>query len=235
MTKEIQFSPIVSPISDRKYGGDEGDSKYQYRFKSVVNGRIRLPYDGMVIRTVKPGVTGYLLVRHNINGEFYYSEYTNIPKLIVTVSDVLSSGQIIGYYLNNTDEITYLLRNSRMYRIPSEQFFNPKTSRNKDDDDKDKENDDKEKGDNDRNKSSNDDGSRTPKTDFMLLKPMMYGLNKGGNIADKITKNFNNAIKDTFSLKNKKKKKSNDSEDSDETVTEINKLHEQIQRIKKLL
>ena len=233
MTKEIQFTPIVSPISDRKYGGDEGDSKYLYKFKSVVNGRIKLPYDGMVIRTVKTGVNGYLLVRHNINGEFYYSEYTNIPKLIVTVSDVLSSGQIIGYFLNNTDEITYLLRNSRMYRVRSEQFFNPKSSRKNDDDNKDKENDDKEKGDNDRNKSSNDDGSKTPNTDFMLLKPMMYGLNKGANIADKITKNFNNAIKDTFSLK--KKKKGKDSDDSDETVTEINKLHEEVQRIKKLL
>jgi len=233
MDKEIKFTPIVSPISDKKYGGNEGDSKYQYKFKSVVNGRIKLPYDGMVIRTVKQGVNGYLLVRHNINGEFYYSEYTNIPRLIVTVSDVLSSGQIVGYFLNDTDEVTYLLRNSRMYRIPSEQFFNPKTSRKNDDDDKnDEEKRDKKRED----KSSNDNDSKTPKTDFMLLKPMMYGLNKGGNIADKITKKFNSAIKDTFSLKNKKKSNdSEESEESDETANEINKLHEQIQRIKKLL
>jgi len=227
MTNQIVFGEVVNPLTDRKYSRI-GNDRFTYRLKSVVNGRIKLPYDGIIVSTNHQNVSGYLLAKHKINGEDYYSEYTNIPRLIVTAGDVLSKGQIIGYFQNNTDEITYLLRNSRMYRVPSEPFFNPINDNTNDDDDKGGKNKRKERDDEDKE----DNIKRKTTSDFLLLKPMQMSLNKGGDISDKIKKSFSDAISDTFSIKKKKK---SETDDNIPTVNENKKLYEQVQRIKKLL
>ena len=228
MSNQIVFSEIVTPLTDRKYSRI-GDKRFTYKLKSVVNGRIKLPYEGVIISTNKQDVNGYLLAKHRINGEEYYSEYTNIPKLIVSTGDVLSSGQIVGYFLTKNDEITYLLRNSRMYRMPSEQFFNPEPK--KDGDEKKDETDDTKSK--DKEKDSDDDelkSKRKVNSNFMLLSPMLAAMNKTGDISDKISKSFKDAIKDTFTITDPKKKKN----ETNENVIDVN-LYEDIKRIKKLL
>lgn len=238
MYNQIVFNDVVTPLTDRKYSRI-GDKRFTYKLKSVINGRIMLPYDGVIISTNKQDVNGYLLAKHRINGEIYYSEYTNIPKLIVSPGDVLSSGQIIGYYLNNDDEITYLLRNSRMYRVNSEPFFNNVDSGNKDDEKTDDEKTDDEKKETSYNSKKSkddyeddDDKGRKLNSNFTLLSPMFAAANKTADITDKISKSFSDAIKDTFTIKDKKKKK--EEEDINENIIDY-KLFEEVKRIKKLL
>lgn len=218
------FSPIVSPITDKKFH-KLGPKKFSYQFKSVTNGRIMLPYDGKILSTTNQNIAGYMLVKHIIDGETFYSEFTGIPKMIASIGDVLSKGTTIGYFLTDNDEITYLLRNARMYRVPSENYFTSKTNKNKKE----------EKKDNEKNKKPLDknDEDNGVESDFLFLKPMYGTLNKGAKVTDKLKKKFDTALKDTFSLT--KKKKTDDKDEDENNVTENFKLNEEIKRIKKLL
>lgn len=217
------FSPIVSPVTDRKYH-KLGNKKFSYEFKSVTNGKIMLPYDGKIVSTTNQNVTGYMLVKHVIDGETFYSEFTGIPKMIVSVGDVLSKGVTIGYFLTNNDEITYVLRNSRMYRVPSDSYFTSKKGKDKEEEKKDPKK---------KEKTKSDDDDTPIDSDFLLLKPMYGTLNKGAKVTDKLKKKFDTALKDTFSLT--KKKKTDDKGEDENNVTENFKLNEEIKRIKKLL
>lgn len=108
--------------------GSNPNGDYSVKTKSSViqsksMGKLYCPYDGVVISTYSNKCSGYLLIKHLINDDVYYSEFCNTPKVIVSKNDMIRKGQTIGYFLNDTDNIIYTLYSLKHSEIDPRPFF----------------------------------------------------------------------------------------------------------------
>lgn len=101
---------------------------YSHKTKSSViqtnsRGKLYCPYVGVVIGTYNSKCSGYLLIKHLINNDVYYSEFCGIPKVLVGKNDMVRAGQTIGYFFNDTDNVNYTLFSLNHNEIDPRPFF----------------------------------------------------------------------------------------------------------------
>lgn len=182
------------------------------KLSSFDKDRLSAPYDGEVVNTHnKQCNNGYMLIRHNINNEVYYSQFCGVGLVILSFGDYVKAGKTIGYF--STDDITYSFLNSNLKAIDPEKPFKEgfKSDKSKEEK-KNKEN----KGENTIDSSSNDRIGLVS----LALKPIDILSKQTVKQGSKLAKNLKNIGKSMFQLHDKEK---------DE------KLNEDIERIKKLL
>lgn len=108
---------------------------YSHKTKSSViqtnsRGKLYCPYVGVVVGTYNSKCSGYLLIKHLINNDVYYSEFCGIPKVLVGKNDMVRAGQTIGYFLNDTDNVNYTLFSLKHNEIDPRPFFKGFTLKN---------------------------------------------------------------------------------------------------------
>ena len=182
-------------------------------------GKLFSPYDGVVVAIYNKKCSGYLLIKHTINNEEYYSEFCNIPKVVVGKNDYVKKGQTIGYFLSDTDYVNYTLYSSNRSQIDPTPFFKGFTVKRKE----------KQSSDSDDDKDEVKKERRVVPADNNLflslaLSPFEFLSKQTKKIAKNTGKELKKSAKGIFDFKTTKPK-------GDEEET----LNEDIQRIKKLL
>jgi hypothetical protein len=190
-------------------------------------GKLFSPYEGVVVAIYNKKCSGYLLIKHIINNEEYYSEFCEIPKVIVGKNDYVKKGQTIGYFLSDTDYVTYTLYSSNKTQIDPTPFFKGFTIKSNQSNNSQytKPDKHKEKQSSDNNRKKRD--IKPANYNLLLslaLSPFDLISKQAGKIVKNTGKELKKSAKGIFDFKTTKPK-----EDEEET------LNEDIQRIKKLL
>lgn len=199
------------------------------KLTSFEKDRLLSPYGGEVIKTHNHQCDkGYMLIKHSIDNNVYYSQFCGIGQITLTLGDKVKVGKMIGYF--SSDDINYSFLNSDLKAInPETPFvtgFKPE-----------KESKDKEPKEPKTPKDKEPSNFETnPGLVSLALSPIdLLGkqvVKQGKNIS----KTLKNAGKSMFQLRDKEKderlKKAREDKENDEKNKDLN---ENIERIKKLL
>jgi len=189
------------------------------KLTSFDNDKLHSPYNGEVVKTHHHQCnTGYLLIKHTIGKDVYYSQFCGIKRPVIALKDYIKAGKTIGYFSN--DEIVYSLLDSNFKTINPEPPF---VTGFKEPKDKEKEKD----------KDPKNYEPKTPASDSKIdslvslsLLPLEIVSDKIVDQGKKLGKNLKNIGKSMFQLHDKEK---------DEKIKKAKGLTEDIERIKKLL
>lgn len=216
------------------YGNTKFGTK-SVELTSYERDKVMSPYPGVVAKTHSPHCNdGYLVIKHIINNEVYYSQYCGINNVLTPLGDKVNGGATLGFFSDKP--ITYSCLNANLdYMIPNT-FLSGDVLKDYEKDTKPK-NDDKVEKDPEKDKYEPKDKS---KYEINALTPMTLPLEFGYRAltkgAKKIGKELKTMGKGMFSLKNKEKddrlKKAREDKENEENNQS---LYENIERIKKLL
>lgn len=89
---------------------------------SYPNSKLINPYDGVVVFDRTPSCEGLIKIKHEYNGDIFYSEFCNVGKSFVSSGDRLRQGQNIGYFTD--DKIEYSIKNDDGKKLDVSKFMN---------------------------------------------------------------------------------------------------------------
>jgi hypothetical protein len=92
------------------------------KLTSFEKDRLLSPYGGVVVKTHNHQCDkGYMLIKHSIGNNVYYSQFCGIGQITLTLGDNVKVGKMIGYF--SSDDIIYSFLNSDLKAINPEKPF----------------------------------------------------------------------------------------------------------------
>jgi hypothetical protein len=198
------------------------------KLTSFENDKLHSPYDGEVVKTHHHQCdSGYLLIKHTVGKDVFYSQFCGIGRVTVTLKDNIKKGKIIGYFSN--DEIVYSFLDSNFKTLNPKTPFVTEFKTEKES----KENEPKNKKTKDKEPWKSD---VKPGLVSFALSPIDFLGKQTVKQGTKLAKKMKDIGKDMFKLKDTEKderlKKAREDKENDEKNKGLN---ENIERIKKLL
>jgi len=212
--------------------------KTDFKTKSVEltsydNDTVMSPYPGVVVKTHSPHCNdGYLVIKHTINNEVYYSQYCGIKSVLTPLGDNVNGGTKLGFFSDKP--ITYSCLTANLdYMIPYT-FLSGDVLKDYEKETKSKK-DEKDKKPKEPEEPKDYDSYQLNSTALVSL-PTEFAYRTLSKGAKKVGKELKKMGKGMFQLHNKEKddrlKKAREDKDNDDNNQSLN---ENIQRIKKLL
>jgi hypothetical protein len=196
------------------------------KLTSFENDKLHSPYDGEVVKTHHHQCdSGYLLIKHTVDKDIFYSQFCGIGRVTVTLRDNIKKGKIIGYFSN--DEIVYSFLDSNFKTLNPKTPFVTEFKTEKES---------KEKEPKDKNFKTPSNFEANPGLVSLALQPIDFLGKQTVKQGTKLAKKMKDIGKGMFKLKDTEKderlKKAREDKENDEKNKGLN---ENIERIKKLL
>lgn len=121
-SKNISIDNFITPIN----GNSLNKNIKQIRLRGSSFDKIVAPYDGIITTYNKPSCSNGIMIKHNYNGEIYYSVFCNIGKISNNLSSKVSKGDIIGS--KGTDDVSYHIEDIHGNKVLLSKLYSEKKS-----------------------------------------------------------------------------------------------------------
>lgn len=188
--------------------------------------KVMCPYDGEIVKTQNSNCAdGYLVIKHNIDGDIYYTQYCGIKNVLTPLGAKVKGGETLGFFSDNP--ITFSVLTHNLEYFDPKKFLSQLSTTEKVEPSKDKTFT--------KSKDIGNDRLTDNEYDINALSPISlpieYAYKQISKGTKKVGKELKNIGKGMFQLRDKERdeKLRNKKEESNEN------LNEEITRIKNLL
>lgn len=121
-SKNISIDNFITPIKGNSL--DKNIKQIMLRGNSF--DKIVAPYDGTISTNNKPNCSNGVTIKHNYNGEIYYSVFCNIGTISNNLSNKISKGDIIG--TKSKDDVSYHVEDVHGNKVLLSKLYSEKKS-----------------------------------------------------------------------------------------------------------
>jgi len=121
-SKNISIDNFITPIN----GNSLNKNIKQIKLRGKNFDKIIVPYDGIITTYNTPNCSNGITIKHNYNGEIYYSVFCNIGKITNNLSNKVSKGDIIGS--KGSDDVSYHIEDIHGNKVLLSKLYSEKKS-----------------------------------------------------------------------------------------------------------